>query len=479
MKKFIYFIAASSLFISCNNDDITFVPHNAVSTDIVLKTDDDFKNMVNAAYSYMIKNGGADGYGQEFLIDSEVMTDNVIVMRAGRLTNLDGYRLTSVPNNSHFDYFESAYRSAEMASRVITDINVLPAGSSRDNYEGQARFVRALDMFDMVRIYSKIPTQSSDANSSLGMYYLDNFEPNAQPVRPNVADTYQKILSDLLIAKDLIGTSNALTSGLASKSAVYALLSRVYLYMGDYPKVIQYGNLATANGSAAVCPRASFAGLWDDANSSGLLFKLRIDQVDGSTPGVAFSQTTAQGIKSEYVVPNDFMTMFASNDIRKTAYTVTSNYAGKTYNHIIKYNGRLTGNPNIVDIKVLRLEEVYLNMAEAQYRINGTGLQYLDMIRAQRYSSFVSPNETGVALFDAIMKERRLEFAFEMDRFFTLKRLNLPMQRLSTQGDYSNGTGTVPEATALTIPVGSFKWQLPIPQYYRDLNPNCDQNPGY
>jgi hypothetical protein len=86
--------------------------------------------------------------------------------------------------------------------------------------------------------------------------------------------------------------------------------------------------------------------------------------------------------------------MFSATDIRKSAYIQTSAYNGKMQNHIIKYQGRLTGNPAIVDIKVLRVEEVYLNMAEAQYRING-GLAFLDAVRSQRYSGFVSGGETG------------------------------------------------------------------------------------
>jgi hypothetical protein len=57
-------------------------------------------------------------------------------------------------------------------------------------------------------------------------------------------------------------------------------------------------------------------------------------------------------------------------------------------------------------------------MAEAQYRING-GLAFLDAVRSQRYSGFVSGGETGPALLAAILQERRL--VFEMDRFFTLK----------------------------------------------------------
>jgi hypothetical protein len=37
------------------------------------------------------------------------------------------------------------------------------------------------------------------------------------------------------------------------------------------------------------------------------------------------------------------------------------------------------------------------------------------------------------------------------------------MVRNAVEGDYADGTGTK-ESTALTIPAGDFKWQLPIPQ---------------
>lgn len=477
MKKIIYLVALSFVLNSCDDEDITFSPYNSVSESIVLRNAADFENMLTGAYSYMIKNGGAGGYGSEFVIDSEVMTDNLILKVEGRQTNANGFRLLSVPNSSHFDYYTSAYRAAETATRVIDNINIIPQDAARDNIEGQARFIRALNNFDLARIYSKIPTQSTDANASLGMYYLDVVDPFSKPARPTVTDTYAKVVADLLIAKDKIATTNTNASGKASKAAVYALLSRVYLYLGDYPKVIEFGNLALAGN--VVCPRASFVGLWDDVNAAGVLFKLRIDLVDAVTPGVVFSQTVTTGIRSEYVVPKSFSDLFKTTDIRKAAYIKTSPYNGINYNHIIKYDGRLTGNPAIVDIKVLRLEEVYLNMAEAQYRINGGGLAFLDAVRSQRYSPFVSGNETGVALLNAILLERRLELAFEMDRFFTLKRLGQSMVRNSVEGDYADGTGTKVETSALTIPAGDIKWQLPIPQSQRDLNSNLQQNPGY
>jgi pyruvate-formate lyase-activating enzyme len=58
----------------------------------------------------------------------------------------------SVPNSSHFDYYIGAYRAAEAASRVINSIDIIPADAARDNIEAQARFIRALNNFDMVSI---------------------------------------------------------------------------------------------------------------------------------------------------------------------------------------------------------------------------------------------------------------------------------------------------------------------------------------
>ena len=128
---------------------------------------------------------------------------------------------------------------------------------------------------------------------------------------------------------------------------------------------------------------------------------------------------------------------------------------------------------------------MYLTRAEANYRLGNTAqaLTDLDAVRAQRYSGFVSGNESGTALLDAILLERRLELAFEGDRFFTLKRLGLPIQRNATKGALADGTGTPPAARWVTLPAGDYRWQLPIPEEAFNSNSALikseDQNPGY
>ena len=95
-------MAISLSVLSCQEDDITYRPLNAVNEATVLKTVTDFQNAIRGSYIYM-RDGY--GYGGEFLIDTEVMTDNLIYNPGGRGTNLDGFRWLSTANSAHFDYF--------------------------------------------------------------------------------------------------------------------------------------------------------------------------------------------------------------------------------------------------------------------------------------------------------------------------------------------------------------------------------------
>jgi len=102
----------------------------------------------------------------------------------------------------------------------------------------------------------------------------------------------------------------------------------------------------------------------------------------------------------------------------------------------------------------------------------------LNILRGQRYSPYTPGTETGTALLNAIYSERRLELAFENDRFWTLKRLGLPVNR-SAFGPNVDGTGTGPGASIVNLQSSDYRWQLPIPQSEINLNPNMKQNPGY
>src|SRR6476660_4292431 len=99
MKKIILITATamSLLTVSCDEDNINYAPYNSVTDGLVLKTSTDFTNGINGALVYMTKRDGENGFGQELLIDAEVITDNLIINPAGRQSNKDGFRFTYTP----------------------------------------------------------------------------------------------------------------------------------------------------------------------------------------------------------------------------------------------------------------------------------------------------------------------------------------------------------------------------------------------
>ena len=139
------------------------------------------------------------------------------------------------------------------------------------------------------------------------------------------------------------------------------------------------------------------------------------------------------------------------SDIRLTAYNDNiPDSKGNVYNAIIKMYGEAGQQNGSVDAKVLRAAEVALNKAEAMYFSgNETGaLEALDELRVKRYDPWASGGETGTALLNAIQYERRVELAAEGHRLFDLRRWGLGVTRSTTEGEFSDGTGTPAIQTA-------------------------------
>jgi len=416
------------------------------------------------------------------LIMGDLTTDNLVRTTTGRNTNFAASNFEFSSDNSQTTgLYSAAYLVISRTNFVLKYINngVL-SGTEKANIEAEARALRAIAHFDIVRAYSQIPTQSVEAKNSIGIYYSETYAPlnNTSSRNLTVDQVYDKIIADLLFAVDNI-TQNDVDKGRLSKAAIYGLLSRVSLYKGDYANTIKYGELALGI-SPSITQKSNFYKIWKEKEgdiNDGVLFQVSNSAAEQNTVGVAYNQSVP-ALRSEFVVDYDLYTAYTSDDVRKGAYFTTGTYSGQKYNHVTKYAG-ITGLPsNIVPVRYLRGAEVLLNVAEAYYR-SGNGAQalvLLNKLRAERYSSFTPGTETGQALLDAILKERRLELAFENDRWYTLKRLGLAVQR-SGKGDLFDGTGTPP--VAQNLPAGNFKWQWPIPITAIQANPNIKQNDKY
>ncbi|MXV37460.1 RagB/SusD family nutrient uptake outer membrane protein [Flavobacteriaceae bacterium Ap0902] len=486
MKKITYLIVSiTMLFLtSCEEEDFVVPPSGAILEDDALSNLQGFESLLRGAYGKFLASGYyGSGDNSDWVVVWDVIADNLIQAPVGRSTNLTAYQWAYNANTTPIPLFYRGYEIAEQANYILDNSDLLVNYTSDqaviDNIVGQALAIRAIAHFDMVRTFSKIPTQSSDANSSLGIHYSDVFDPFAvYPRDLTVSEVYQRVLQDLNSASTLVSETDA---AYLNKAAIYGILSRVYLHMGDWQAAVSAAELSIQNG-AEVASMNQFPGIWTDANSAGVLWKVVNTAVlNDNTIGVAYNQPSGDAIVSEFVPTYDFYSMYTDEDVRKDSYFLTSETAGDEYNHIIKYAGRATGNIGVVDGKYIRSAEVYLNKAEAHYELGQEDLarEALNEVRVNRYEDFDvnSSNETGQILEDAIQNERRLELAFEGDRFFTLKRRGEDVERSSTTGPFADGSG-VPNAYTY-LDSSSHLWQLPIPQDAININPLLEQNAGY
>jgi hypothetical protein len=477
MKKIIYKIAVLTLvigsFTSCDSE-LDQIPFDALATSQAYSTVADFENAARGIYSSLTNGslyGGSDAGG---MLDApDVLSDNVTFAQKGRGTRSTlhnwQYSASSEPMSG---LYERAYQMIYRANLLIEKSADFD-GENKDKVVAEAKALRALGHLNVATFFAKLPTQSADANSSLGVAYVTSADFSIEPARLTVGDTYDMIVTDLKDALVDIPASNV--DGRLTKDAVNTLLSRVYLYMGQWQNAIDAASLV----AKPVAARNKVVGVWEDTNKDGVLFWIDVDPPGlDITPGVTWSQFGVNTLVPEYVVSYPFYQLFTSDDIRTEAYTFQGKNGALKFNAIKKLFGRADGLfAGRVDIKILRAAEARLNIAEAEYNLGNEGpaRAALDAVRSKRYTTPPS-GETGTALRDAIRLERRLEFAFESQRFFDLKRWGIAIERGSF-GDLNDGSGVPSVSTNLQL--GNDKFQLPIPQTATDLNPNLQQNPGY
>lgn len=479
MKKIYIYTSLLLLTITGCKKELIQNPSNAVAVRDAFNTPSDFTNAILGAYDGLRGAqyyGGSDGGSMAATPD--VLSDNLIICSQGRKSEQDyfNFKMTGTDN---WNLFPNGYTQILRDNYILTNIDKLPDGDFKNNIEGEALALRALAHFDLLRVYAKPFAKASPTD--LGVPYVTSTDPTLTPSRTPDIQAYELVVADMVKAVSLIGADNG--SYRLNKAAAEGLLARIYLYREEWQKAVDAStasiNDAAAQGHVLATP-ANFASIWTDADvkaSTEVLFRVSIQDADDISIGVGYEQASQDaGVKPEYCPDYAFFNLYTATDARKDAYIGQTTFAGIKFNYIKKYFGRESGNANVVDYKVIRLGEVYITRAEAEYNLNNTGAALTDLnkLRAGRYTGFVAGAESGTGLYDAILLQRRLELAFEGSRFFDIKRLNIPLQR-SNFGDYADGTGF--PAIVKLIPAGSNLFQLPIPQSEINSNPNIVQNP--
>ena len=485
MRKYNIFFAALLLlgFTSCKKEFLDVKPTNAGDAETAIQTAADAKVMINGLLSKMTS---SDYYGRNFILYGDVKGGDLTIISQGR--GLDAlYTFNhSKSSNNYSGFWNQIYHCLLQANNIITNIDQLKAAGTTENfdsYKGQALTARALMLFDLVRLYGKPYTQDK---ASYGVPNITQpLEASAQPLRANVEENYTQILKDLKEAEPLLSKSKS--NGYLNYYGNKAIQARVYLTMAKYSEALSAAQEIINSNVYKLYSNTEWVPSWKTQFGSESIFELGIfpSESDLGSSSLGFylrrkghgsSQALGWFMASDYFLnrlkqdANDVRWGVMSADESST----TRLGASYKYSGSIALDGDGKGSSTAVNVKVIRLSEIYLIAAEAAYYSDKTlAATYLNQIR-KRSPNLAAATATTITL-DMIIEERSKELFTEGQRFFDMLRLN---QQITFNDEF--GSITVPSRPK-TIDRTFQKVILPIPQDEINANPGlqAQQNTGY
>lgn len=356
-------------------------------------------------------------------------------------------------------YWTVNYNVIFRANRVLENLSVVPAGLLRNQYEGEARFSRALAHFNLVRAYGDVPIM----DRTIGIDESEYFS------RDPVESVFSFIIQDLEAASGLLPSKGSMEFGRATSGAAQALLAKVYLNTGNY------GGAESLLGSLIASSSYSLELIYEDIfyneGNDEIIFAIPYVNDDINESQDFSFEMTAGGVRSGLnYLTDDFKANLDPLDTARI--DVLRNPL--VQDEVAKYltsslNARLCGN----DWIVLRLADVYLMhveaiMAGSLATQNLEAINSFNAIRERVGLSAVPTDGTGEITLEMLLDERRYELAFENHRFYDLVRTGQAQTVLS---DFAASEGYIFNSTDLI---------LPIPQGEINVSGGLlVQNPGY
>lgn len=457
----------SLLMLSCKKEFLNLEPYNQIPLDAIITNENDMQAAVNGTYAQL---RDVDLFGRTLPLIGDLLADNVFISttNSNRYIAEFTYAYINTSGNA-LNTWNDAYNAILRANNVIN--STLPVTAVSSQLRGEALTLRALMYFTLVNLYAKPFTVDPNAE---GVPIVLQFDPTIKPARAKVSEVYTQIEKDLNDAFGLM-TNTTKNSSLISKFVAKALLSRVYLYKGDWNNAKTAALDVVNNGGYTLVSNANFANYWKNpspvANKVETVFEISADGINNNgTNSLAYFYDQAG--YGDAICADDLFNKYTATDVRR-GLLVNGVRASQNVRIVNKYSNT-TNNAEKDDTKIIRYAEVLLTLAEAYARTSDetNALARLNQVAQQRDPSFAGYSSTGTDLVEDIINERRKELAFEGDRFWNLNRLNRDVTRININNNY-------PSNAPLTLAAGSAKRIWPIPQNERDANPNISQNTGY
>ncbi len=448
----------------------------------------DLQNALTGAYSDL-QDGDIGGAQWVFL--GEIIADNTVFTGSFPTYQQVAQHAMNANNNSIEPVWTDSYQAINDVNIILHALpNVKDAGiaAARDAIEGQCLFIRGITLFYLVNFYGKPWQGGPDAENNqpgvpIVLKPVTKASDFTYPSRASVSQVYDQIKSDLQKAASLL--PDFVSDGRANKYAALGILLKVAMQQHDYQTAIDLSNeIMTSNNYSLNSDVKTF---FTSEFSPESIFEISNTTLDNPGVNEALSAEFNANSRGDVHVSQGFMTALddvVTADQKNTIQAAGDSYvdtrktelltvaSGQTFS--LKYEDYVNNSDNA---PILRYAEVLLDRAEALARVNGIDQESIDLLNQVRERAIIVKNldgkridsspfidyeagdfATAQDLIDKILLERRVELAFEGQRYFDLNRLDKPVN-----GD----------------PAGSNNLIFPIPQREIDANKHLTQNPGY
>jgi hypothetical protein len=482
MKKTIFLIAGAGLILmaSCKKQ-MEEKPFSFLTPENYYKSALDAQTALNGVFNVLQQQ---TSYQRTAWIIGELPADNLVGTSTSERFELN--RFTWTPANVEIgNWWRTSYQAISRANDVIKYVPAISMEvAARNNIVGNARFLRALCYFDLVRNFGDVP---------LVLTPIELFSDSLMyPSRSSAAEIYSTIIEDLKFAEANCYTEKQIASnnkGMVSSGAASSLLGKVYLQRAstafadpqDNQNALTALNKVIDSKAYSLVP--NYPDVFDNAKKNGPEHIFSIQFGPGGN-GVAsniilrmFYPAQLGGAGPFTADTTFFKNGYAAEDNIRKNWNMANKVGSTTLAapFVYKYrdpNYKSGSNNSSVNWIVLRYADVLLMQSEAINNINEADPKKFDGVNAvraragltaptQQLNAINTPSKD--AFIDSLVKDRARELFVEGHRKYDLIRLKRYKQVMAALGY------TVPD----------YRFLLPIPQTERDVNTNLGQNDGY
>jgi len=433
-------------------------------------------------------------YGGTFILAGDLMSNNIGWVGSFASPGQISSFTMNANTGDVIAMYDDLYRLVNDVNGILAFVDGVPnlSDTEKNRIKGEARFLRGMAYFETIRYFGKPWGTTSATDPGLIIYpdFVDDLSEVKALARSSVADVYTQAINDLTQASTLLqGIRTGV--GRATEWAAISALAEIAFQQGRYADAATFTNQIISSNqfslnstsdafySTEFSPESIMEINMTDQDNPGVNAGLSTFYALGSLGGRADIIVAADLVNNGFnaIITNAQQTALTNANLTATdtRFDLTTTFRGSRFS--LKY---ADGVNNADNPTVYRYAEILLMRAEALARTSGVTMEAVNLLNQIRARAIVVTDNTGAtvsdapvlfamtdfanaqALIDAIMLERRVELAFEGNRFHDLRRIGATFER-------GNPAQVIADERIV----------FPIPQRALDNNSALTQNPGY